>query len=197
VARPPATQSEARSEAEVIQRAQAGDRDAFEALYLRYHREVFLYLLSVLRSPQSAEDVAQDVFVKLFHQIGSYRQQSPFNHWLFRMARNAGIDRLRREKVRRASSLDAAAEDAHPLLERLDSGMATPEELLGTERRAALVRQAVEALPQPFREIVALREWQDLPYDAIASRLGISEGTVKSRLFRARQMLAQRLKRLL
>jgi RNA polymerase sigma-70 factor (ECF subfamily) len=75
--------------------------------------------------------------------------------------------------------------------------MATPEELMGTERRAALVRQAVSSLPQPFREIVALREWQDLPYDAIASRLGISEGTVKSRLFRARQMLAQKLKRLL
>jgi len=150
VARPPATQSEARSEAEVIQRAQAGDRDAFEALYLRYHREVFLYLLSVLRSPQSAEDVAQDVFVKLFHQIGSYRQQSPFNHWLFRMARNAGIDRLRREKVRRASSLDAAAEDAHPLLERLDSGMATPEELLAPSAGRPWCARPWKPCPSPF-----------------------------------------------
>jgi RNA polymerase sigma-70 factor (ECF subfamily) len=197
VASIPSPKTEIRSEAEIIRACQSGDREAFEALYLRYHRELFLYLLSVLRSPQSAEDVAQDVFVKLFHQIGSYRQQSPFNHWLFRMARNAGIDRLRREKVRRTTSLDAGEIDSYSLLERLDSGQATPEELQDTSRRAALVRQAVEALPQPFREIVALREWQDLPYDVIASRLGISEGTVKSRLFRARQMLGQRLKRLL
>lgn len=181
----------------VIAACQAGDRDAFAVLYERYHREIYLYLLSVLRSPHAAEDVAQDVFVKLFTQIGSYRQQSPFNHWLFRMARNAAIDKMRRDKVRRAAPLDDQPEEGRSPHERLAGPGPTPEEDAEKGHQAELVREAVMGLPEPFREIVVMREWQDLPYEEIAGRLDIQEGTVKSRLFRARQLLAEKLKKVL
>jgi RNA polymerase sigma-70 factor (ECF subfamily) len=180
-----------------IEAAQKGDTAAFEKLYVRYHREVFLYLMSVLRQPHAAEDVCQDVFIKVFCQISSYRQQSPFHHWLFRMARNAAIDRMRRDKVRRVTSLDQEPVEGHSLLERLPSSASTPEQENDQARRAGVVRDAVAELPERFREVVVMREWQDLPYEAIADQLGISEGTVKSRLFRARQILAERLAKVL
>jgi RNA polymerase sigma-70 factor (ECF subfamily) len=113
------------------------------------------------------------------------------------MARNAAIDRLRRDKVRRAVSLDADPGEGHPLTERLAGPSATPEQEDQRDRKARVVRDAVAALPEAFKVIVTLREWEDLPYDAIAQRLGISEGTVKSRLFRARQILAKKLEKVL
>src|SRR5260370_37860725 len=116
------TAEELKSEKGLVPRCQKGDRQAFEDLYLQYHRGLYLFLFSMLRAEHTAEDLTQDIFVKLFSQIGSYRFQSPFGHWLFRMARNAAIDKMRRDKVRRAVSLDAEVENAHPIQERLAGG---------------------------------------------------------------------------
>ncbi len=183
-----------KEERELILGCQRGDRQAFEALYLKYHRGLYSFLLSMLRSPETAEDVTQDVFVKLFNQIQSYRFQSPFAHWLFRMARNAAIDRFRREKVRRATSLDADSERVHPLQEVLPSNSPLPSARSESQERAKAVREAVLQLPENYQTVVMLREWDELSYEEIARQLDISEGTVKSRLFRARQMLADLLK---
>jgi RNA polymerase sigma-70 factor (ECF subfamily) len=172
-----------------IRACQAGDITGLEALYERYHRQVYAYLLAMLRSQHEAEDVTQDIFVKLHTQIGSYRFQSPFHHWLFRLARNQAIDHLRREKVRSTSSLDAEPEEGTPLRERVPSHARGADEDLLADERAARVRTAVQALPESFREVVVLREWEDLAYEEIAERLDLSVGTVKSRLFRARDQL--------
>jgi RNA polymerase sigma-70 factor (ECF subfamily) len=180
----------------LIWKCQHGDREAFEQLYLRFHKGVYLYLLSMLRSQPAAEDLAQDVFVKLFTQLESYRYQSSFSHWLFRLARNAAIDHMRRNKVRRAASLDAEPEEGLPLQERLAGNGPLPSERLETSERDQKIRQAVESLPEDFRTALVMREWGDEPYEAIAAALEISEGTVKSRIFRARQMLAKKLKEL-
>jgi RNA polymerase sigma-70 factor (ECF subfamily) len=189
-----ATPEELRQEEEWIRACQAGDLSGLEGLYGRYHRQVYAYLVAMLRSPHAAEDVAQDIFVKLYGNIGSYRFQSPFHHWLFRLARNQAIDHLRREKVRRVASLDAETEDGPALKERLSAqGRDAAGDALSAERAEA-VRRAVQALPPGFKEVVVLREWEDLSYEEIAERLNLSVGTVKSRLFRARSQLEKRLK---
>lgn len=178
----------------IILRCQAGDGAAFEQLYQKYHRGIYGFLLSILKNPTAAEDISQDVFVKLFTQLGSYRFQSPFAHWFFRLARNAAIDNLRREKIRRAQSLDAESDSDFSLHDKLAGKGPGPEDEALIGERAMQVRAAVMELPENFKEVVVLREWEDLPYEDIALRLGISEGTVKSRLFRARNILAKKLK---
>ena len=180
-----------------IEACQNGDVAAFEGLYNKYHRQLYGYLLAMLRSPHAAEDVTQDIFVKLFHNIGSYRFQSPFNHWLFRLARNQAIDHLRREKVRRVTSLDEDLGEMAPMRERVPDKRLIPSAKAEQHERAEQVRAAVLALPEDFREAVVMREWEDLAYEEIAERLEISVGTVKSRLFRARALLEKKLKDLL
>jgi RNA polymerase sigma-70 factor (ECF subfamily) len=181
----------------VIEQCQAGNGEAFEQLYAKYHRGIYGFLLAMLKNPHAAEDITQDVFVKLFTQITSYRFQSPFAHWFFRLTRNAAIDHIRREKIRRAQSLDADSDSDFSLHERLAGKGKNPAENTEMGERAEIVRQAVLGLPETFKEVVILREWDDLPYEDIALHLGISEGTVKSRLFRARNILAKKLKGLL
>jgi len=177
-----------------IRACQGGDLRGLEELYGKYHRQLYAYLFAMLRSPHAAEDVTQDIFVKLHAQITSYRFQSPFHHWLFRLARNQAIDHLRREKVRSTTSLDAEPIDGTAMRERVPGkGKDAVEELVAGER-AAQVRKAVQSLPDSFREVVILREWEDLAYEEIAERLDLSVGTVKSRLFRARSLLEKRLK---
>ena len=182
------------TERKAILACQNGDMDAFEILYTKYHRGLYAYLLSMLRSPHVAEDLTQDIFIKLFRQIGSYRFQSPFAHWLFRLARNLAIDHLRKEKVRFASSLDVDNDEGLPLRERLAGKAETPAAHALLIEKTAVIRQAVEALPEDFRIVVVLREWDELSYEEIGGRLGLSTGTVKSRLFRARGLLSKKLK---
>ncbi|MGH7442758.1 MAG: RNA polymerase sigma factor [bacterium] len=190
----PGTAEEARQEEDWIRACQRGDVAGLEGLYGKYHRQLYAYLLAMLRSIHSAEDLSQDIFVKLHAQIGSYRFQSPFHHWLFRLARNQAIDHLRREKVRFTTSLDEAPIEGISLRERVAAKGRDAAEAVVGEEQAALVRAAVMALPPTFREVVVLREWEDLPYEDIAERLGLSVGTVKSRLFRARHVLEKALK---
>lgn len=191
---PPREKESSEEEKKAILGAQSGDMDSFEFLYNKYHRGLYGYLLSMLKSPQGAEDLTQDIFVKLYRQIGSYRFQSPFSHWLFRMARNLAIDQFRRNKVRFAKSLDEEGEDMHPLHERLAGPEATPQAHALKRERAEVVRAAVQELPEAFKIVVIMREWDDLAYEEISVKLGLSVGTVKSRLFRARGMLLKKLK---
>ncbi len=192
--RPKVSAADAALERQHIQRCQKGDSDAFEWLYEKYHRGLYGYLLSLFKSPQAAEDCTQDVFVKLFRQMGSYRFESPFAHWLFRLARNQAFDQMRRNKVRRTESLDAENDEGFSAHERLPGPGDDPERAALKSEKAAVVREAVLELPEAFRVVMVMREWDDLSYEEIAERLDLSEGTVKSRIFRARGLLAKKLK---
>lgn len=191
------TPEELKTEEGWIRACQAGDLSGLESIYGHYHRQLYAYLFTMLRSPHAAEDVTQDIFVKLHGNITSYRFQSPFHHWLFRLARNQAIDHLRREKVRSTSSLDAEPIDGSPLKDRIPGKGQDAAANALSEERAVAVRAAVKTLPPSFREVVVLREWEDLAYEEIAERLDLSVGTVKSRLFRARSLLEKKLKELL
>lgn len=191
------TPEELKTEEAWIRACQAGDLRGLESIYEHYHRQLYAYLFAMLRSPHAAEDVTQDIFVKLHGNITSYRFQSPFHHWLFRLARNQAIDHLRREKVRSTTSLDAEPIEGTALRERIaGKGRDASGDAVANEQAVA-VREAVQSLPPTFREVVVLREWDDLAYEEIAERLDLSVGTVKSRLFRARGLLEKKLKDLL
>lgn len=191
------TPEELKKEEGWIRACQAGDLSGLESIYEHYHRQLYAYLFAMLRSPYAAEDVTQDIFVKLHGNITSYRFQSPFHHWLFRLARNQAIDHLRREKVRSTTSLDAEPVEGTALKDRIAGKGRDAIGDLVSDERAASVRAAVQDLPPSFREVVVMREWQDLAYEEIAERLDLSVGTVKSRLFRARGLLEKKLKGLL
>lgn len=184
---------ERESERELILRCQKGDRNAFEALYLRHHRGLFLFLFSMLRCRHSAEDVAQDVFVKLFEEIRSFRFQCSFGHWLFRVGRNAAIDRIRHEKLRRAASLDKENPEGLSLKDQLADPAPLPSAKAENDERASWVGRELSRLPKYARTVLVLREWEDLNYQEISEKLRVSIGTVKSRIFRGRRMLARRL----
>jgi RNA polymerase sigma-70 factor (ECF subfamily) len=197
MSRPPKPAAEIKEEERWIRLCQKGDLDGLERLYERYHRQIYAYLLAMLRSQHAAEDLSQDVFVKLSHNLTSYRFQSPFHHWLFRLARNVAIDHLRREKVRSTTSLDAVPADGTPMKDRVREKGPDASAQAEASQRALVVRAAVLALPESFKEVVVLREWEDLSYEEIADRMDLSVGTVKSRLFRARGLLEAKLKNIL
>ncbi len=193
MSRAPKAASEVKEEERWIRLCQKGDLDGLERLYERYHRQVYAYLLAMLRTQHAAEDLSQDVFVKLSTNLKSYRFQSPFHHWLFRLARNVAIDHLRREKVRSTTSLDAVPQEGSALKDRVREKGPDAATQAEASQRAGVVRAAVLGLPESFKEVVVLREWEDLSYEEIAQRLDLSVGTVKSRLFRARGMLEAKL----
>ena len=177
------------TDVDLLPRCRAGDEAAWRELVALHTRKVFGLAYRFTGRVDEAEDLTQEVFVKVYQTLGRYRENDgPFGGWLMAVARNHAIDHYRRrkqERLRRAddpSVLDGApAREEHPMagLER--------------EERRHLVHSGLRALPPDLRVPLILRDLQELPYEAIASELGIPLGTVKSRINRARIELAKRL----
>src|SRR5512137_688314 len=177
------------TDADLVPRCRAGDEVAWRELVTRHTRRVFGLAYRFTGRVDEAEDLTQEGFVKVYQTLGRYRESDgPFGGWLMAVARNHAIDHYRRrkqERLRRADDpavLDEApAREEHPIagLER--------------EERRRLVHSGLRALPPDLRVPLILRDLQELPYEAIASELGIPLGTVKSRINRARIELAKRL----
>jgi len=177
------------TDAELLPRCRGGDEAAWRELVALHTRRVFGLAYRFTGRVDEAEDLTQEVFVKVYQTLGRYRESDgPFGGWLMAVARNHAIDHYRRrkqERLRRAEDpavLEAApAREEHPItgLER--------------EERRSLVHSGLRALPPDLRVPLILRDLQELPYEAIASELGIPLGTVKSRINRARLELAKRL----
>ena len=166
-----------------------GDQDAFAQLVERYTGLVYTLALRRVGSHHDAEDIAQTVFWKAWKALPSFREESAFSTWLYRMTANAVTDFLR-QKGRREAPLSLDDPDlpqtAHP-------GPSPAEQAQAEERREALYR-AIEALPDQARSILLLRELQGLSYEEIAAALDLPLGTVRSRLARARSALAKSLR---
>jgi RNA polymerase sigma-70 factor (ECF subfamily) len=171
-------------ERRLIDRSAAGDQEAFRQLVIRYHRLVINVAFRALGELSLAEDVAQEVFLKVYKALPGYRHEKPFKHWLHRVAANAVTDALRRRRP--LVSLDGmeqppASRESDPL------DVATRHDL----QRA--VRQAIASLPSHYRDTIALQAFGELTYDEIAKTLDIPVGTVMSRLNGAKRLLRERL----
>lgn len=170
----------------LVESCQRGDREAFRALFERYKDRVFTVALYFFGGDEAAaSDVTQQVFLKLFTRIGSFRQESEFTTWLYRLTTNACIDERRR--ARPASRIEEVAAHALPRTRSV------AEDRLARREVAAEVKAAVAALKPKLRIAILLRYFDELSYAEIAEVLQCSEGTVASRINRGHKMLARRL----
>jgi len=180
------TQEQARQhQSSLLAACARGDRDAFRELFVRYQDRVYSIALHYTADPAAAMDIAQDVFVKLFSSLSTFRGDSSFETWLFRLVANCCHDRHR--KQRRMVPL----EDSH-LPEPRDNATEQAER----DQRARQVQHSVARLPEELRMTVVLRYTEGLSYEEIASVLGCPAGTIASRLNRAHRELALRLEHL-
>lgn len=179
---------------ELVRSVLAGDRERFGELVGRYQTRLVNYLYRIVRSLDDAHDLAQEVFIRVYQALDRYDSQYRFSTWLFRVAQNAAIDVLRKRRVqlvpisRREDSSGEPAPDFD-----LPSDDPTPLAILEGTERASEVRKAIDALPWEYRELILLRHYGELAYEEIADLKGMPLGTVKNKLFRARQMLKQHL----
>jgi RNA polymerase sigma-70 factor (ECF subfamily) len=182
-------------EKELIARIIAGETDLFHELIRPYERMVYLSILAMLRNEQEAEDAAQEVMINAFRHLKSFRGDAKFSTWLVTIAMNEGRQRLRKAKGAHLESLDQDKEDREgdftPAV--LTDWREIPSEALEKKEMRQLLREAVEQLPPIYREVLVLRDLEELNQEETASALGIPVTLVKVRLHRARMMLQKML----
>lgn len=179
----------------VIRRVCAGDTDAFEALVTAYQKQVYNLALRTVGNEEDAADMTQEAFLRAYRSLGSFRGDSKFSVWLYRLTTNICIDFLRSRGRRPTVSLTAADEDEEPQeLDVADDRFDPVQSLERAELRRA-VQRGLASLPEDYRRILMLRELSGLSYAEIGQVLRLEEGTVKSRLFRARKKLCDFLRK--
>ena len=173
----------------VIRRVQKGDVNAFETLVSAYEKNVYNLALRMMGNAQDAEDMAQEAFLKAYNSLPSFRGDSKFSVWLYRIVSNVCLDQLRKKSKRPTVSLSMEDEDGEETQLDLPDTAQSPEELLEKKLTREAVRRGLAQLPEDARQILLLREIQGLSYEEIGETLGLEPGTVKSRIFRARKRL--------
>jgi len=185
------------SDLELVRRAQRGERGAFDLLVLRYQHKVIKLVARLLRDPAEAEDVAQEAFVKAYRALASFRGDSAFYTWLYRIAvntaRNAMASRQRRPLDYEAELTEGEQTTVEARMRHTD----TPEATVLSEEIRETVNRAVAALPEDLRTAIILREVEGLSYEEIAAAMDCPVGTVRSRIFRAREAIDRSLQPLL
>ncbi len=169
---------------DLITRALAGADAGFEELVRRYQRPMVSYVYRMTGDYEAALDLTQEVFIKVYGSLARYRPEYKFSTWIYRIAHNAAIDHLRRMGPR-TQELETADGYERPLR----SGMLTPEQQSERQERRAEIDDVIRALPPAYRELIILRHGHDLSYDEIAEVTGLPLGTVKNRIFRAREAM--------
>jgi RNA polymerase sigma-70 factor (ECF subfamily) len=176
----------------LIARVQQGDTAAFGELVGRYQSRLYTLAYRMLGQREEAEDTVQEAFVQAFRALHRFRPGERFAPWIYRIATNLCIDALRKRRYRQLSLDSPVLEDADRYRYVAGGGNSPEEELLAADLRRWLER-AVGALPPNYRAVVVLRHVQGLSYQEIAAVLGVPLGTVKTRLFRAREILRRQL----
>lgn len=177
-------------EREIIDRVLSGDTEAFEALVLEHQNKVYSLALRMVGNEEDARDMAQEAFIRAFSSLTGFRGDSKFSVWLYRLTSNICIDFLRSRAKKRTVSMtwtDDEGDDAGEL--EIPDERFSPEEQFDRRSIRESVQRGLDSLSPQYREILVLREINGLSYEEIGRVLGIEEGTVKSRIFRARKKL--------
>lgn len=175
-------------ENEIIRSVLRGNVNDFEKLVTAYEKNVYNIALRMVGDPEDAADMTQETFIKAYRALSSFRGDSKFSSWLYRIASNVCLDFLRSRSRHPQVSLSSAGEDDRTTFELPDMSQ-NPEEQLMKKLSMEAVRRGLEQLPEQQRQILVLRELGGLSYAELAQTLGLEEGTVKSRIFRARKRL--------
>ena len=177
----------------LVERILGGDRDLFNVLMTRYQKRLINYVYRITHRYEEAHDLAQEIFVKVYLALDRYDPKYQFSTWLFRIAQNSAIDALRKKSIAEVP-LARTGDDEPSGKERefADDGI-SPYRALKNKQLSAAIDGAVEKLPPDYRELIQLRHFAELSYEEIASMKKLPLGTVKNKLFRARNLLKEAL----
>ena len=176
-------------EAQIVQRVLRGDVNAFEKLVLEYEKSVYAITQRMTGNAEDAADMTQETFIKAYNSLSSFRGDSKFSVWLYRIATNVCLDFLRSRSRKPTVSLSVEDDDGEEVELDIADESQSPERLLERGLTRDAVRRGLDALSPEYRQILLLREIQGLSYEEIADVLTLEVGTVKSRIFRARKRL--------
>jgi RNA polymerase sigma-70 factor (ECF subfamily) len=180
----------------LVKMALAGDQKAYKALFDMHRQSIFHIAVKIVRNAEEAKDLVQETFIKAFGSLKTYDSTFRFSTWLYKIAANCSIDSIRKRRID-ALSLDkpVATKDGDVQMEVPDFTF-HPERDLFDKRRRFGIEEAIEDLPDKYREVIILRHKEDKAYEEIANLLKVPVGTVKARIFRARELLKKKLKSL-
>jgi RNA polymerase sigma-70 factor (ECF subfamily) len=179
------------ADGELVQSALNGREPSFEELVRRYQRPIAAYVYRMVGDYDAALDLTQEVFIKVYNSLARYRSEFKFSTWIYKIAHNAAIDHLRRHSVRDLALTTGIDGERREVL--IESRRLTPEQESERKERRSEIESVVQLLPAAYRELIVLRHSQDLSYDEIADVTGLPLGTVKNRLFRAREAMRDHL----
>ncbi len=183
---------------QLVERVREGDKRAFGLLVEKYRRKVIRLLSRMVRDPDDLEDIAQETFIKAYRALPQFRGDAAFYTWLYRIAVNTAKNFLvARGKQMRTVSDQAMNDDDEPDERLVAQDIATPETELLSKQVAIAVNEAVDALPEELRQAITLREMEGMSYEEIAEYMACPIGTVRSRIFRAREAIASKLRPIL
>lgn len=182
---------------DLVRKVQQGDKSAFDLLVIKYQHRIVHLVNRYVKDPIEAQDVAQDTFIKAYRALGDFRGESAFYTWLYRIAINTAknylLSRSRRHFDNEVDLLDAEQIENASQLKDMD----TPDNLLMNEQIITVIKTAIEKLPEEMRIAITLREFEGMSYEEIAEAMDCPIGTVRSRIFRAREAIDEKLKPLL
>jgi len=194
------TGGESFTDAEVMLRVKAGDQSAFDYLVQKYRRPLVSFMYRMARNSAAAEDLAQEVFLRVYRSRESYEASAKFTTWLYRIATNLAVNHARdtrHERPEVSVSLDETSDDSSTTTLQLPDGSLTAEQAMVQQERLQAIRSKVEALPEQQRLAVIMHKYQQMDYKQIAEVLKKSESATKSLLFRAYETLRDQLKEFL
>lgn len=177
------------SDRELVAIAVTGFDGSFEELVRRYQRPISAYVYRMVGNYESALDLTQEIFIKVYNSLKRYRSEFKFSTWIYKIAHNAAVDHLRRNSTREQSLVAGPEGDTFDL--PIESARLSPEQESERKERRGEIEAVVRALPANYRELIILRHSQDLSYEEIVEVTALPLGTVKNRLFRAREMMRQ------
>jgi RNA polymerase sigma-70 factor (ECF subfamily) len=179
---------------EIVEKIKGGRVDLFEVIVTRYQRKLINYIYRMISDLDSAMELTQEVFIKVFNSLDKYNPSYKFTTWVHRIASNATIDWMRKKKID-AYSLDANDnEDAPSLSQQIPSGDLDPLRNLEMSQLQQRIENAIEELPFIYKQLIILRHINELSYEEISSTVDLPLGTVKNRIFRGREMLKAKLR---
>ena len=185
----------AREDAQLVEEVLGGNPLSFQLLIERYQDRIFALARHYTKSAVEVEDIVQDTFLKTYRRLETFQRQSSFSTWLYRIAVNTALDFLKRTGRSPVTAVEDPELTASPVRAQAGSGVtvAAPDAALRREEIARITQEVLDELPEIFRTVLVLREFEDLSYQEMAEVLQISIGTVESRLFRARARFKERL----
>jgi RNA polymerase sigma-70 factor (ECF subfamily) len=183
------------SDLSLVRRVQRGDKGAFDALVLKYQHKLVKLVMRYVRNPAEAEDIAQEAFIKAYRALPQFRGDSAFYTWLYRIAINTAKNAVvSRDRSPVEYDLDRSNTDESYDMQGRMKDSETPEGLVLTDEIRSTVNAAIDALPEDLRTAIVLRELEGLSYEEIAAAMACPVGTVRSRIFRAREAIDHRLR---